>query len=109
MTLLESIKAVGDILTELDVLMGSLLPSDARQRDLRDLRLLLDDRQRELARQIFDENSVKFQQAAEELQAVNNQIRGSIRQIDKLNQTIQNVTRFLNAVTGLLATTGTFA
>jgi len=43
------------------------------------------------------------------LQAVNNQIRGSIRQIDKLNQTIQNVTRFLNAVTGLLATTGTFA
>jgi hypothetical protein len=106
MTQLEIIILIGDILTELDVAIGSLLPSDPAQRDLFDLRLLLDDRQRRLAHQVFDANTVEFQQAAANLQEINGQIRGTIRDITNLNNTIANVTRFLTAVTSLLATVG---
>jgi hypothetical protein len=106
MTQLEAVVLIGNVLTEIDVAIGSLMPSDPRQRQLLDLRLLLDERQRRLAREVFDTNTEAFQQAAEELTAINNSIRGTIRDVANLTQTIQNVTRFLGAVTNLLGAAG---
>jgi ABC-type transporter Mla subunit MlaD len=104
MTKLELIQQIGDVLTNLDIVIGSLLPSDPRHRQLLDVRLLLDDRQRAVSRQAFVENSEVFQRAAQELVNINNDIRQTIRNLDELNSTIENVTRFLNSLTSLVTT-----
>jgi hypothetical protein len=104
MTKLQLIQMIGDLLTDLDVVIGSLLPSDPRHQQLLDLRLLLDDRQRALSRQTFVENSEQFQLAAQDLANVNNDIRQTLRKIDEVNSTIENVSRFLNSVTSLVTT-----
>jgi hypothetical protein len=104
MTKLELIHMIGDILTNLDVVIGSLLPSDPRHRQLLDLRLLLDDRQRALSRQAFIENSETFQRAAQDLAAINDEIRRTVRKVEQLNATLENVTRFLNSLTSLVTT-----
>ena len=104
MTKLDVIVMIGDVLTDLDVVIGSLLPSDPNHRSLLDLRVLLDDRQRQLSQRVFDENSLAFQEAAQQLKQVNDGIRGTLRDIDHLNTTIANVTRFLNSATSLVST-----
>jgi ABC-type transporter Mla subunit MlaD len=106
MTQLETIRMIGDVLTQIDIIIGSLPTSDPKQRELADLRLLLDDRQRTIASQVFDENTERFQRAADDLRAVNQEVQATIGDINRLNTTIQNVTRFLNAVTSLLSTIG---
>ena len=108
MTKLELLRLIGDVITEIDTAIGDLLPSDPNQRQLQDLRILLDDRQRQLSRQIFDENTVAFQNATQELKAVNDQIVSSLRNIQNMVDTINNVSRFLNSVTSLLTTVGAF-
>jgi hypothetical protein len=104
MTQIEAIEIIGDVLTDLDVTIGSLMPSDPNHQALLDLRTLLDDRQRTLSRQVFSENTTAFQQVAQQLQEVDDSIRGTLRDIDHINNVIQNVTRFLNAATSLVAT-----
>jgi CHASE3 domain sensor protein len=104
MTQLEIIEMIGDVLTDLDVLIGSLMPSDPNHQKLLDLRTLLDDRQRVLSRRAFDQNTAAFQQAAQQLQEINNQMQGTLQDIDHINDAIQNVTSFLNAATSLIST-----
>jgi hypothetical protein len=109
MTKLETVHMIGDTLTQLDMLIGSLLPSDPNHRRVLDLRLLLDDRQRRLSRQIFDEGGDLFQRAARDLAAINDDIRATMGDIGRLNTTIANVTRLLNSVTSVLTTVAAVA
>ena len=97
---------IGDELTEIDVAVGSLLPDDPELVRLQDLRRLLDARQLALSRQIFQDNTERFQSAAAELKTVNDEIRGSIRRVDDLIAVIANVTRFVNSVTSFMGTIG---
>ena len=106
MTQLDVIKMIGDVLTEIDVTVGSLMPSDPDPIRLQDLRRLLDARQLALSRAVFDSNTVLFQTAAAQLKAVNDDIRGTIRDINHMVTVIQNVTRFLNSVTTFMTTLG---
>ena|SRR6187399_2695978 len=106
MTQLEVIRMMGDVLTEIDVAVGSLLPGDPNLTALQDLRRLLDSRQLVLSRQVFDDNTTRFQQAAGELKAVNDDIRGAIRRIENMTKVIENVTRFLTAATKFLTVVG---
>ena len=106
MTKLELIRLIGDVLTEIDMAIGSLLPSDPHQPRLQDLRILLDDRQRKLSQQVFDDNAAAFQSAAQQLQGINDQIRGTIHQVQKIENTIDNIKRFLDSVTSLVTTVG---
>ena len=108
MTQLEVIRMIGDVLTEIDVAVGSLVPGDPDLTALQDLRRLLDSRQLVLSRQVFDDNTASFQQAAAELKAVNDNIQGTIRRIDEMAKVIENVTRFLGAVTKFLTVVGGF-
>jgi hypothetical protein len=96
------IQAIGDLLTRLDVLRGSLLPSDPDRHALDDLRLLLDERQRKLSREQFDEGTASFQAAAADLARVNGDIRQTIDRIERLVDTIDNVRRLLSAVDTVL-------
>lgn len=106
MTKLELIRLIGDVLTEIDTRIGDLLPSDPRQRELQDLRLLLDDRQRQLSGKVFDDNTQAFQAAVEQLQGINKDIKRTIADIKNLQDTISNVNRFLVSLTSLMSTAG---
>ena len=101
-TQLEVIRMIGDMLTEIDIAVGSMLPGDPDMTRLQDLRRLLDSRQLMLSRQVFDDNTPRFRAAAAELEAVNLQISGQIERIDNMVSTIQKVTKFLDAVTSFL-------
>jgi hypothetical protein len=104
MTKLETLQMIGDLLTKLDVAIGSLLPGDPKHQTLLDIRLLLDDRQRTLSRQVFNENGQNFQEVAGELAAIDGDIRRTIGDIQQIDATIANATRLLNAVTSALTT-----
>ena len=108
MTKLEVIRMIGDVLTEIDLTVGSLVPGDPDMMALEDLRRLLDARQLMLSRQVFDENTPRFQEAASRLRTVNAEIEGTIRRIDDLSTVLQNVTRFLDAVTSFMVVVGAF-
>lgn len=106
MTQLDVIRMIGDVLTEIDVAVGSLLPTDPDLVRLQDLRRLLDARQLALSRQLFEDNTEQFRNASARLKAVNDEIVGSIRRIDDLVTVIRNVTRFIDAVTSFMGTIG---
>src|SRR5512138_153413 len=100
------IRMIGDTLTEVDVLIGSLVPPDPNLTTLQDLRHLLDARQLVLSRQIFNANTERFQRAAAELKEVNDGIRTSIQQIDDMVTVIENLSRLLDSVTTFLRVIG---
>jgi hypothetical protein len=106
MTQLEVIRMIGDVLTDIDVVAGSLQPNDPSLQHLMDLRIVLDNRQLMLSKQVFDDNTPEFQAAAEQLQTVNNTIQGTIQHINNIATVIGNVTTFLNSVTSLMTTIG---
>jgi hypothetical protein len=108
MTKLEIIRMIGDVLTEIDVTVGSLPPGDPNIVELQDLRRLLDARQLMLSRLAFDENTARFQDATARLAAVNREIKGTIQRIEHMIGVIENVTRFLDAVTSFMVTIGAF-
>jgi hypothetical protein len=97
---------IGDVLTEIDVAVGSLMPGDPDLVRLQDLRRLLDARQLALSRQVFDDNTEQFRSASARLKAVNDEIVASIRRIEHMTTVIRNVTRFIDAVTSFMGTIG---
>jgi hypothetical protein len=99
---------IGNVLTEIDVAIGSMMPDDPNLLELQDARRLLDARQLALSRQLFNSNTKRFQDAAAKLKAVNDEIQGTLRRLDNMVALIENVNRFLTAVTGFLGTVGTF-
>jgi hypothetical protein len=107
-TQLEVVRMIGDILTEIDVAIGSLRPGDPDLTRLQDLRRLLDARQLDISRQIIDDNTERFQNAARDLSRVNGEIKATITRIDDMVTVITNVTRFLNAVSSFVTTVGVF-
>jgi hypothetical protein len=106
MTKLDLLRLIGDVLTKIDTAIGDLLPDDPNQRRLQDRRILLDERQRQLAGQIFDENSQAFQDATQQLQAASAAITASLQNLQNLENAIDNISGFLNSVTSLLTTAG---
>jgi len=98
MNRIQMIQAIGDLLTRLDVLRGSLLPNHPERQALNDLRLLLDDRQRRLSQQHFDENTEAFRVAAADFRKVNADVRQTIDRVERLIDTMTHVRRLLSAV-----------
>ncbi len=108
MNKLDALRTVGDVITEIDVARGSLMPDDPHRRQLDDLRVLLDDRQRRLSQAVFDDNTQQFKDAADGLQNVNIEIRATIQDLTRITATINSINKFLLAVTSLMATAGLF-
>ena len=81
MTRLEVIQMIGDLITEIDVARGSLMPDDSNRHTLDDQRILLDDRQRKLSQSLFNDNSQAFQDAAAKLATINEEISGTIKSV----------------------------
>jgi hypothetical protein len=108
MTRLEVIQMIGDTITDIDVLRGSLMPDDPNRHALDDQRILLDDRQRKLSQALFNDNSQAFQDAAGKLQIINNQIASSIQSVENIVTTMANIQRFLDSATSMLKLVGSF-
>ena len=102
--LVDTVEMIGDKLTDIDIRIASMAPSDPNTAALTALRNQLDEQQRVLVQQAFDENSPKFQAAATELAQVNTEIGESIQQLQNIATVIGNVTRLLTSVTNLVTT-----
>jgi hypothetical protein len=98
MTRIQMLQAIGDLVTRLDVLRGGLLPGTPDRQALDDLRVVLDDRQRRLSEQQFEEHTAAFQAAAADFARVNADVRQTIDRVDRLIDTIRNVRHLLSAV-----------
>ncbi len=98
MTKLELITLIGDVLTELDVLRGSLMPDDPRRHDLDEIRSRLDARQLQLAKSQFDTNTEGFKQATARLKEINVELKSTLNEVNALVDTIANLRRFVSAV-----------
>ena len=86
--------------------IARLAPSDPNAVELTALRRSLDQQQQLLVKQAFDDNTARFQEAAKDLKAANDNLADSIQKIDRIATAIDDVTRFLNTVTNLVATAG---
>jgi hypothetical protein len=102
MNKLALIRVLGDALAAIDTAIGSLLPSDPHQQQLQELRALLDDQQRKLSQQAFEENTPAFQSAARQLKEVNDEIQTTVREVQRIEAVIDNIKRFVDSVATLL-------
>lgn len=109
MTRLDVIRMVGDVITDIDVLRGSLLPNDPLREDLNDDRILLDNRQQRLTREVFNDNTPAFVAAAAKLKTINSQINATLDNLDKLQDTLKQIESFIDALTILLGAVAIFA
>jgi hypothetical protein len=109
MSRLDTIQMIGDVITKIDVMRGSLLPNDPHRHDLDDQRLLLDDKQKRLSRAAFDDTTHAFKNGAANLAVVDGQIQESVGRLDGLMKTLQLIESFTNAVTTLLSAVAPFA
>lgn len=106
---LDTIKMIGDVITKIDVMRGSLLPNDPQRHDLDNQRILLDDKQKRLSRAVFDDTTQAFRDGAAKLAVINGQIQDSLDRLDSLLNTLQLIESFTNAVTTLLSAIAPFA
>ena len=109
MNRLDVIRMVGDVITDIDVLRGSLLPDDPLRQKMNDYRILLDDRQQRLTREVFKDNTPAFASAAAKLKTINSQIEASLDKLDNMEATLKNIKTFIDSVTNLLSAVAIFA
>jgi hypothetical protein len=105
MNQVDVVEMIGDQLTQIDMAIARLTPSDPSAAELTALRRSLDQQQQLLVKQAFDDNTAEFQKAAKDLKTVNDSIAGGIQKIDRIATVIDDVTRFMTSVTNLVTTT----
>jgi hypothetical protein len=98
MSRLELIKVIGDVITELDILRGSLNPNDIRRHDLDEIRKRLDSRQLQLAKNQFNDNTAVFKEVTSSLAGINAEIKGTLNDLTAFVDTIDNLRRFVSAI-----------
>ena len=102
MTRIELIKLIGDVLTRIDVLRGSLSPSEPSRKELDAIRKDLDKKQLQLSKNQFDENTQAFIKATGQLEGINNDLKQTIKSINKVAETLANLKRFVSAIDGIV-------
>jgi hypothetical protein len=95
---LEMIRLIGDLLTNIDILRGSLLPEDPKRTTLDFLRHRLDGQQLVLAQNQFNEDTVEYRQASERVAAINTEIMQTLNNITRFTTTVENLTRLVGVV-----------
>ena len=103
MTKIEIIEELGNRITELDILAGSLdNPDSAEALKLRKQRGRCDWRQRKLVRKIIDENDANYQTISVEINRQNEKLKQTIKEIEKIVETIASVKKLISAIDKLL-------
>ncbi|MGZ8880375.1 MAG: hypothetical protein ACXW1N_08690 [Halobacteriota archaeon] len=97
MSRLDVIGLVGDVLTELDLLRSKFDRGTGRRDELDDYRHQIDAVQRKLVRSVIAENTGAFRERTVSLKAVNDDLRQTITEVDKVVETLQTLVTFLEA------------
>lgn len=101
---IELVELIGDVLTQLDVLVGSMDPDDDERKPFIKNRKALDKMQLQLVQSIWNENTQKYKDAAKELEEVNDDLQETIGDLDELVKTLENVNRFVGVVDKIIQT-----
>jgi uncharacterized membrane-anchored protein YhcB (DUF1043 family) len=105
MSQLEIVQLIGTILTKLDMLLASpdLPQSSADWQLLYALRKRLDDQQRELVKDIFNQDTEEFKDLTQQLQTANKALQQVINDISKIATIIGYVSSIAAVADRLLA------
>lgn len=98
MTKSELVSLIGDILTEIDVVSGSLGQNLPSRKKLDELRGNLDEQQRKLVRLIFKENNSEYINITAELSKTNEEMRKSLNDLQRIVGSIKLLTKFVELV-----------
>ena len=98
MTKLQLIKAIGDLLTQLDVQIGSLELDDPHRSVLKLKRNDLDARQRELAGAVIKQSAENLKPSLAELERQSKALKVTIKNLENLEQTLEDVTKFIGVL-----------
>lgn len=88
MTKSELIVLIGDVLTDLDVLRGSLNPNLPSRKRLDSVRQELDASQRQLTNLVFKENTAQFVAITNQIKGLNEQLQKVVSNLDEIVATI---------------------
>lgn len=94
---LNVIRLIGDVLTELDVLRAGFDRGTATRTRLDNLRDEIDTVERKLVRTCIEENTTNFRESGAALKAVNINVRQTIKDVDKVAETLEALVKFLEA------------
>ena len=97
------LRSIGNVLTEMDLLMGSPDLNDSDFKQVRKLRRDLDRLQGNIVAEQFRENTKKFQDAAERLEKVNTDVEETIADVEQVSATIGSVTTLISAAERVLS------
>jgi hypothetical protein len=104
MTRIELIEFIGDVLTRLDVLIGSMLPSNPDRKPFIDARKQLDDMLLEIRKDDFNDKTQKFKNATDEIVELNKELKKTIDDLNRLVETMGTITKFISAVDKIIQT-----
>jgi hypothetical protein len=98
------IELIANVLTKIDVELQNpaLIQNDAKWQQLWALRKHLDDQQRELVASQIAQGTDSYQQIANKLNQKNGELSATIKDIGKIDATIQTVAGICSLVAGLL-------
>lgn len=94
----DCIKLIGDIIVQLDTQRGSLSPGTPRRKKLDEIRNLLNEKQLEIADLIFDESTAEYIAATEKLTSINNDIKGTMNDVNKVAETFAKLSILATAI-----------
>jgi hypothetical protein len=92
----------GEILTEIDVLRGSLYPGIPARKKLDEYRDIVDDKQLQLIDLAFNENAEQYTNITTELEKINKKIKATIQDKNKVADTFETLSRLVTVLDQLL-------
>ncbi|WP_177198106.1 hypothetical protein [Nitrosomonas communis] len=98
MTRSELIRVIGDVITEVDVLRSNFKRETKNRKSLDDIRDQLDTYQLKLVRNVINDSTTEFKQLTTSLKEVNEELRLTIEDMDKIVQTLEALVKFVGTV-----------
>jgi peptidoglycan hydrolase CwlO-like protein len=106
MTLIELARTIGDVLTEIDTVLQNPKLSDWNWQILFALRKHLDDQQRELVGELFDQEDANYEELTQKLEDATDDLKdliGDIKKVSSVIKKISEVAAVLDKLIGLVS------
>lgn len=94
----ELIRLIGDVITDVDVLRSDFSRGTKSRIRLDDMRDKLDTFQRQLVRNVIKDNTKGFAELTKSLGEINNELRQTIDDVDKIAETLEALVRLVGVV-----------
>jgi hypothetical protein len=94
---------IGDIIVKLDTLRASLPAGSPWRKKMDDIRRLLNEKQIELAKLVFDEGTTAYQAATGQLTVITGNIKVCIDDVDETAQTFSLLEKLVTSINSLFS------